>query len=83
MKESGVIGEALKEAQKRFFKRYAQRLCINYSADELEEMFKDEHSVGKIRVNGMLQHMDAWYNLYNVVEGDSLYLPAEERVLIW
>ena len=83
MKESGVTGEALKEAQKRFFKRYAQRLCINYSADELEEMFKDEHSVGKIRVNGMLQHMDAWYNLYNVVEGDSLYLPAEERVLIW
>jgi putative endopeptidase len=34
-------------------------------------------------VNGMVQHMDSWYELYNVQEGDALYLPADKRIKIW
>ena len=34
-------------------------------------------------MNGMVQHMDAWYDLYNVKEGDALYLPADKRITIW
>lgn len=83
LKKNGVTGDELKEAQKRFFEKHAIRLCINYSEEELQEQLVDEHSVNKIRVNGMLQHMDAWYELYDVTESDSLYLPAEKRVVIW
>ena len=59
------------------------KLSTQISAEELADQLSDEHSVSKIRVNGILQHIDAWYELYNVVEGDSLYLPVEERVVIW
>ena len=83
LKNNGVAGEELKEAQKRFFEKHAVRLCKHYSEEELMEQLADIHSVNKIRVNGMLQHIDAWYDLYNVTESDALYLPAEERVVIW
>lgn len=83
MKKNGVTGEELKEAQKRFFEKHALRHCKHYSDEELMSQLADVHSVNKIRVNGIVQQMDAWYELYNVVEGDSLYLPEEERVVIW
>ena len=73
----------MKEAQKKFFIKHALRLCTNYSAEDLQGMLTDEHSVDKIRVNGIIQHMDSWYDLFNVVEGDALYLPKEERIVIW
>ena len=66
-----------------FFEHYAYRYRVDYSAAEFQKMLSDEHSMGSVRVNGMVQHMDAWYELYDVVEGDSLYLPEEERVVIW
>jgi predicted metalloendopeptidase len=46
-------------------------------------MSKDTHSAGPIRINGVVQHMDDWYDLFNVQEGDSLYLAPEERIRIW
>ena len=46
-------------------------------------MSKDTHSAGPIRVNGVVQHFDEWYDLFNVQEGDSLYLAPEERITIW
>ena len=82
-KKNGATDEELQKAQKKFFEKHALRYRMHYSAQVLPEMLKDEHSVSKIRVNGMLQHMDTWYELYDVVEGDSLYLPAEERIVIW
>ena len=83
LKRNGVTGDELKEAQKRFFEKHAIRQCKHYSEEDLQEQLADEHSVNKIRVNGILQHMDAWYELYDVTESDSLYLPAEERLVIW
>ena len=83
LKNKGVTGDELKEAQKKFFVRHALRYCANYSEEELQALLEDVHSVNKIRVNGIIQHMDSWYELYNVVEGDGLYLPKEERVNIW
>ena len=81
--KKGVTGEELKTKQRTFFEHYAYRYRVDYSAAEFQKMLSDEHSMGSVRVNGMVQHMDAWYELYDVVEGDSLYLPEEERVVIW
>ena len=49
----------------------------------IERMSEDTHSAGPIRVNGVVQHMDEWYDLFNVQEGDALYLEPEERIRIW
>ena len=79
----GVSGDEMKEAQKNFFEHYAYRFHTHYTSETLQEQLQDEHSVDMVRVNGIVQHMDSWYELYNVVEGDALYLPNEERIVIW
>jgi predicted metalloendopeptidase len=83
LNKKGVKGEALIEAQKNFFEIYAYRYRSVYTPDEFQMRLNDEHGIDKIRVNGIVQHMDSWYELYQVVEGDALYLPKEERVNIW
>ena len=81
--KKGVLGDELKEAQKDFFEHHAYRYRTHYTPETLQEQLEDEHSVDMVRVNGIIQHMDSWYELYNVVEGDALYLPKEERIVIW
>ena len=83
LKSEGVEGHELEEAQKKFFIRHAKRYCSHYTQEILQELLNDVHSVAKIRVNGIVQHVDKWYDLFNVKEGDNLYLPKEERVVIW
>ena len=81
--KKGVSGDELKEAQKNFFEHHAYRYHIYYTPEALQKQLQDVHSVSLVRVNGMVQHMDSWYELYNVVEGDALYLPKEKRITIW
>ncbi len=81
--KQGVTGEELKAHQRAFFEHHAYRYHEALNDDDFQAQLLDEHSLGKIRVNGMVQHMDAWYDLYNVNEGDALYLPADKRITIW
>ena len=81
--KKGVSGDELKEAQKDFFEHHAYRYHTYYTPETLQEQLADVHSVDMVRVNGIVQHMDSWYELYNVVEGDALYLPKEKRIIIW
>ena len=83
LKNNGVTGAEMKEAQKDFFECYAYRYQVNYSPEDYQIHLTDVHGFDKIRVNGIVQHMDSWFELYNVVEGDVLYLPKEERITIW
>ncbi len=41
------------------------------------------HSPPEFRCNGVVRNMDAWYAAFNVAEMDKLYLPPDQRVLIW
>ena len=81
--KKGVSGDDLKEAQKDFFEHYAYRYHTHYTSETLQKQLQDVHSVDMVRVNGIVQHMDSWYELYNVVEGDALYFPKEKRIIIW
>lgn len=83
LKDNGATEEEIKEAQKTFFEYHAMRYRAEYTPLQFQFMLGDVHSVNMVRVNGMVQHMDSWYELYNVQEGDSLYLPADKRIKIW
>ncbi len=83
LKKNGVTGDELKVAQKDFFECYAYHYQVNYSPEDYQLHLTDVHGFDKIRVNGIVQHMDSWCELYKVVEGDILYLPKEERIAIW
>lgn len=68
----------------RFFLSYANVWAGNIRDEEIRRLTKvDTHSLGKWRVNGALPHIDAWYEAFNIKEGNKLYLPKEKRASIW
>ena len=43
----------------------------------------DPHSPARFRANGAAVNVDAFYEAFDVKEGDGMWLPPEERVKIW
>lgn len=43
----------------------------------------DVHAPHNVRVNFTLQHMDEFYDTYDIHEGDGMYVPKEDRIKIW
>jgi predicted metalloendopeptidase len=48
-----------------------------------QQITSNEHSPPVFRVNGVVRNMDAWYAAFNVQQGDTLFLPDDQRVEIW
>lgn len=70
--------------QQRFFLAYANVWAGNIRDEEVLSLTKsDPHSLGRWRVNGALPHIDAWYDAFDIKEGDPLFVPKGERVSIW
>ncbi len=71
-------------ADKRFFIAYAGAWAQNIRAEEELRLTKvDEHSLGKNRVNGILPHINAWYDAFDVQPTNTLYILPEQRVKLW
>ena len=84
LQQRGIKGEELRKQKRAFFMNYAKIYREKYPDEYLiDRMGWDAHSAGPIRINGVVQHMDDWYDLFNVQEGDALYLAPEERITIW
>ena len=68
----------------RFFLAYAGVWAANITDEEIRSRAKsDPHALGRWRVNGALPHIDAWYDAFNVKEGDKMFIPKEERLDLW
>jgi putative endopeptidase len=73
----GLTGEL------RFFVAFAQRWRRLQSEASLRAQIKtDTHSPGEYRID-TVRNVEAWYNAFQVVPGDKLYLRPEDRVGIW
>ena len=71
-------------SEQRFFIAYAGVWAQNIRDAEAVRLTKmDEHSLGEWRVNGILPHIDAWYDAFNITPTDKMYLAPEKRVKIW
>lgn len=71
--------------EQRFFLAYANVWASDKESDAILEYLTtmDVHSVSRLRINGTLPHIDAWYEAFGVKEGDALYIAPENRVKIW
>ncbi len=49
----------------------------------ITQLINDEHSPAKVRVNGVLQNFEKFYEIYGVEKDDKMYLTPEDRVHIW
>jgi len=68
----------------RFFLSWAQVWKRVQREEALKnQIASDPHSPAQFRVNGVVRNMDAWYDAFEVTEGDDLYLAPEDRVQIW
>ena len=68
----------------RFYLAYANVWAGNITEQEILRRTKtDVHSLGKWRVNATLRNIDTFYKAFDVKEGDAMYLPEAERVIIW
>ena len=84
MKENPLPDKDGFTPQQRFFLAYAAVWANNIRDEEIRVRTKsDEHSLGRWRVNGTLPHINAWYEAFDVKEGDKMFVPANERVDIW
>ena len=71
-------------AEQRFFMSWATVWRILTREDALRTQIKtDPHSPGYIRATQPLKNIDAFYQAFNITEGDAMYLPSEQRVRIW
>jgi putative endopeptidase len=70
--------------QQRFFLSYANVWAGNTRDEEILRLTNiDVHSLSKWRVNGALPHIDAWYEAFDIKEGDSLFIAKDKRVSVW
>jgi endothelin-converting enzyme/putative endopeptidase len=68
----------------RFFMGYAQVWRTKYREDTLRaRLLSAPHSPAEYRVNGVLPNVDAFYQAFDVRQGDKMYLEPAQRVKIW
>lgn len=68
----------------RFYLAYANVWAANITKEEILRRTKiDPHSIGSLRVNATLRNIDTFYNAFGIKAGDNMFLPVEERVVIW
>lgn len=68
----------------RFYLAYANVWAANIRDEEILSRTKtDPHSLGRWRVNATLRNLEEFMQAFGVKEGDAMYRPVEERVIIW
>ena len=68
----------------RFFVAYAMTEASNITdAALLRQTKTNEHSLSRWRVNGILPHVDAWYDAFGIKSDDKMYVAPEKRVNLW
>lgn len=67
----------------KFFRAYASGYRSLMTLEAQENHLGNEHPMGYLRVNTVLQQFDKFNEVYDIKEGDGMYLAPEDRVIIW
>jgi len=71
-------------AEQRFYLAYAALWAQNITDQEKSRLtLLDVHSLGENRVNVTLRNLDTFFQAFGIKEGDPMYRPESERVVIW
>lgn len=67
-----------------FYMNYANLWANNIRPEEMRSLTTgDVHSLGKNRVNVTLRNIAPFFKAFNIKEGDKMFRPEAERVIIW
>lgn len=68
----------------RFFLSWAQVWRANTRPEELARRVKtDPHSPNETRCNLPVSNMEAWYKAFDIKNTDKMYIPENERAMVW
>ena len=68
----------------RFFLSYGGVWGGNIRPEAIRERTQtDPHSLGRYRVNATLRNIEEFFETFGIREGDGMWRPQEERVIIW
>jgi predicted metalloendopeptidase len=68
----------------RLFLGYAQVWRFKAREENIRQrVLSDPHSPPEFRINGIVRNVDAWYDAFDVMPGDKLYLAPAARVRLW
>ncbi|MBQ0126445.1 MAG: M13 family metallopeptidase [Bacteroidales bacterium] len=71
-------------AEQRFYLGYAAVWAQNITKEEMQRrVLIDVHSLGEHRVNVSLRNISDFFEAFGIKEGDKMFRPEEERVIIW
>lgn len=71
-------------AEQRFYLSYANIWAMNITDEEKARLTKlDVHSLCENRVNVTLRNLQTFFDAFGITEGDAMYRPESERVIIW
>lgn len=77
-------GESEFTPDQLFYLAYAGVWASNIRPEEILVRTKsDPHSLGRNRVNVTLRNIDTFFRTFDIKEGDAMFRPADERVIIW
>ena len=81
--EDGHVADGYSPLQ-RFYLSYAGVWADNIREEEILERTKtDPHSLGRNRVNVTLRNIAPFFDAFSISEGDPMFRPQDERVIIW
>ncbi len=71
-------------AEQRFYLSYANIWAMNITDEEKARLTKlDVHSLGENRVNVTLRNLQTFFDAFGIKDGDAMFRPENERVVIW
>ncbi|MCH5346875.1 MAG: M13 family metallopeptidase [Muribaculaceae bacterium] len=67
-----------------FYMNYANLWANNIRDEEIRSLTTgDVHSLGRNRVNVTLRNLAPFFNAFSITDGDAMFRPEAERVIIW
>lgn len=67
-----------------FYMNYANLWAQNIRPEEIRSLTTgDVHSLGEWRVNCTLRNIEPFFQAFGIKEGDKMFRPENERVIIW
>lgn len=72
------------DGKRSFFEAYAGMWgSIETIAEAVDALARDEHSPNEIRCNAVLSLTDEFCEVYDIREGDGMYIAPADRIRIW
>ena len=74
--------EYVRQQDREFFTGFAQSWRSRYSDEGLHKQIATDHAPEAFRI-ATVRNLDAWYEAFDVVPGQALYLEPQARVRVW